>query len=578
MDSTTEKRPRGRPKKKPLAIPKKWTAAEYAKCEADLPYWLENWTTVMSKGDWGSSAKLVPFKLNEAQWMVHNALERQLSENGNARLIIVKGRQLGCTTYVAGRMLHKLLFAGKPLETAFMSHDERSMGELREQRYVDFYNRLERAKPMSGEQRIKRIPTFKGDFEGKLRMTYASGSDQLRGSSIELLHLSEAAKYDHIVAEGGDKVAAAAMESVAEGQGTEIIIESTAIGATGSFYKWIKGSRILEEGSVIQGSEENGFETIFLRTSLDRSYELHPLPRDFTMSKKEEIYARQHRLDRHHMAWRRRKIAKIGAEQMVWEYPETLDEALATAKTGSYIDPVLLHKATASLAPHGGMTLPDAPVILGVDVGQVRDRTVVAIRQGHVGLGFCEVSGTSFDRQAAEIARIFNENRGTFLMVDAGGVGYELCNVLSGYVGSRCLPVLPGGKPDDDARYAFRRDEMWGRFGEWIAMEEPEPVIYCRDDERRDLLLDDVLNHLYDHDAHNRLKMLDKRAIRKRLGGRSTDTADAFVLTFGHIPSIRRREDSDDFTVAPMSQRAVPSFSYDRNGGYGNAGKFRYAR
>src|SRR5215218_4274091 len=46
---------------------------------------------------------ITPFVFNRAQRFIHERLEAQKAETGRVRALILKGRQQGCSTYVAGR-------------------------------------------------------------------------------------------------------------------------------------------------------------------------------------------------------------------------------------------------------------------------------------------------------------------------------------------------------------------------------------------------------------------------------------------------------------------------------------------
>lgn len=55
------------------------------------------------------SGSLELFELNRAQLYLHKILETQLRETKKVRAIILKGRQMGCSTYIQARFLHKTL-------------------------------------------------------------------------------------------------------------------------------------------------------------------------------------------------------------------------------------------------------------------------------------------------------------------------------------------------------------------------------------------------------------------------------------------------------------------------------------
>ena len=46
---------------------------------------------------------MVPFGLNPAQKIVHAVAEKQLEEQDMVRIIVLKARRLGMSTYVQGR-------------------------------------------------------------------------------------------------------------------------------------------------------------------------------------------------------------------------------------------------------------------------------------------------------------------------------------------------------------------------------------------------------------------------------------------------------------------------------------------
>jgi hypothetical protein len=49
------------------------------------------------------SGGIIPFRLNEAQRYLHSQLEEQKRRTGRVRALILKGRQLGASTYTEGR-------------------------------------------------------------------------------------------------------------------------------------------------------------------------------------------------------------------------------------------------------------------------------------------------------------------------------------------------------------------------------------------------------------------------------------------------------------------------------------------
>ena len=49
------------------------------------------------------TGELIPFKLNEVQSIMHSMMQRQLEEHEHVRMIVLKARRFGISTYVQGR-------------------------------------------------------------------------------------------------------------------------------------------------------------------------------------------------------------------------------------------------------------------------------------------------------------------------------------------------------------------------------------------------------------------------------------------------------------------------------------------
>src|SRR6266481_2390397 len=68
-----------------------------------FPYYAERCLLIRTK-----AGGLVPFKLNRVQTHLHERIEDQVKRTGKVRVIILKGRQEGCSTYVEGRFYWKV--------------------------------------------------------------------------------------------------------------------------------------------------------------------------------------------------------------------------------------------------------------------------------------------------------------------------------------------------------------------------------------------------------------------------------------------------------------------------------------
>src|SRR5580698_11094327 len=71
------------------------------KLKNDFPHYAYKCLKIRTK-----EAGIVNFPLNEAQIYLHSRIEEQKKKIGRVRVIILKGRQQGISTYVAGRFYH----------------------------------------------------------------------------------------------------------------------------------------------------------------------------------------------------------------------------------------------------------------------------------------------------------------------------------------------------------------------------------------------------------------------------------------------------------------------------------------
>src|SRR5688572_2672121 len=55
------------------------------------------------------SGQVAPLTLNPAQLKLHHIIEEQRAKTGRVRVIVLKARQLGVSTYVAARLYHRTI-------------------------------------------------------------------------------------------------------------------------------------------------------------------------------------------------------------------------------------------------------------------------------------------------------------------------------------------------------------------------------------------------------------------------------------------------------------------------------------
>ncbi len=76
-----------------------------------------------------SSKGFVPFEFNDAQKIVNKKIEEQLKETGRVRAIILKGRQMGLSTFTTARVFWKSYFNAYN-KSVVMAHDSATSDSL----------------------------------------------------------------------------------------------------------------------------------------------------------------------------------------------------------------------------------------------------------------------------------------------------------------------------------------------------------------------------------------------------------------------------------------------------------------
>jgi hypothetical protein len=306
-----------------VKVPKQ-EADHLRKCLNDLEYYARKHLLIVPKK--GTPQKL---KFNRAQRIVARKIAEQKREKGYVRVIILKARQEGLSTYTAARFFREanLIPYRKVLIVAHKKLASENLFEM----YDRFYKNLDPSiKP-------GRISTTKGNYleldNGSILMVETAG-DPDAGSSqtVHRLHLSEMAKWPNA------EEALTALEETVPFDGGEIIIESTAKGMGNVFHQ------IWEQASA----GESAFMPIFLPWWIHEEYRIK-----LSKPERDEILATQdpyerkcldegffydtawggdgkvHKLTPEQLAWRRFKIrSKKGNERAFrQENPATPEEA-----------------------------------------------------------------------------------------------------------------------------------------------------------------------------------------------------------------------------------------------------------
>ena len=478
-----------------------------ARLKSDLPFFAENALKLRPK-----AGPLEPFKFNAAQTALHKRLEELKASTGVVRVLVLKARQLGVSSYTAARLYHKTI--GSPgLRTVIIGHERRASSNLF-QIVKRFHENLpDDLWPSVGTSNAEEL-IFDSLDSGYI-VSVATNEGTGRSATAQLLHASEAAFWADLPLQ-----MASLMQTVPDLPSTEIIIESTANGYNDFHTMWRKA----EAG-------ESEFVPIFLPWSIDPGYR-KPVAPDFVMDAEEKKLAELYELDKEQINWRRAKIAQLGsADYFAQEYPLTPSEAFISSSFDSFIPASLAVKARKEKAEAYG------PLIIGVDpAGMGADRTSIAWRKGRCILKVESRRNVDTMETVGWVQKIIREEKPAKVNIDVGGLGVGIYDRLCETSSNRRVlnAVNFGGKPveppplDETGKPAGgpanRRAEMWSNLKGAL-----EAGRFCLPD--KESLQADLVSCGYKFNSEGKLLLESKQDMRKR-GVPSPDEADAVALCF----------------------------------------------
>lgn len=467
------------------------------------------------------SQGIKPFVWNKAQRYIHQRLESQRARLGYVRALILKGRQQGCSTYVAARFYHKTSM-NEGRRAFIVTHEDKATQNL-----FSMVKRYHAHNPISPSTKASNAQELVfGKLDSGYKLATAGSKDVGRSNTAQLLHGSEFGFWDnaqtHLAGIGNT------IPSGAEGAGTEIILESTANGLGNAFHLMWQAA----EAGIDADGNKSEYIAIFVPWFWQDEYTAEVEP-EFKLSTKDKLYQRAYGLTLGQMRWRASKIAEYG-KGFEWlfdqEYPATASLAFKTSTMNPLISPNYVQMAIDSQYLSF-----DAPLIIGVDPagdGEGKtDRTAIAFRCGrvcfrieyHEKLNTMQIAGriAAYYRDGVEVAGRVIWPSACF--IDKGGLGAGIVDRLK----ERNIPVtgiMFAQQATDPSIYLNKRAEIWWLMKEWF---ENEP---CRLVNEPQLMTDICSPQPVDNSSG--LKQLESKKQMEKRQIRSPDGGDALALTF----------------------------------------------
>lgn len=361
--------------------------------------------------------KIVPLTANRAQC----AFEKRRGR----RNIVLKARQMGISTWVAGRFFLKTITQPGTL-TVQVAHNREAAEKI-----FRIVHRFYREMPdglREGALRTSRINTGQllfPELDSEYRVESAADLNAGRGLTIQNLHCSEVARWS------GDAAETMASLQAALAPEGELVIESTPNGAYGHFYEeW-------------QNAEETGTVRHFFPWWMEESYRGAPVDKN-EWAEEERALAKEHNLSPEQIGFRRRLQGTFRgiAKQEYAERPDTCFlasgdcafdlEAIAERSEEVHVP---LEKRWNDQLWVWYPPQPGKKYVAGVDPaggGTSGDYAAVQIVERETGLQCAEMRGHIDPRELAKrIAVLGREYNGALLVVERNNHGLAVLAYLS---------------------------------------------------------------------------------------------------------------------------------------------------
>lgn len=502
-----------------MAEPIEYTEEElelYQKHKDDFEHFASRCLKIRTKED-----GVQPFALNDAQRYIHEIAEKQLAEEGRVRIIVLKGRQQGMSTYIEGRFYWKVIHQlGQ--RAYILTHEGEATSNLfaMVQRYHEHCP--DELRPSTDRDSGKELNFDRLDSGYKVGTAGTKGTG--RSSTIQYFHGSEVAFWPQ-----AETHATGVMQAVPATSG-EIFLESTSDGMGNYFHQtWVKAVAGL-----------NGFIPVFIPWFWQSEYSL-PVPEEgVVLDDEEEQYIEQHGASLGHMLWRRMKINELknGEDDFKREYPADAQEAFESAGYRQLIKASDVARAIRNMSrklPDGTPAIEGrGPMVMGVDPARFGDdRLAIALRQGRIAYDI-----QTYDRKMDQMEivglcrQILDAIPIDRCFIDEG-MGVGVIDRLIELDYAQVQGVNFGGGAFDSKTYANRRNEMWQEMADWFDDENVQ--LFTPNVEQLEAKLEaatlDLCAVEYKFNSRNQKVLEDKDKTKERIGI-SPDMGDALALTF----------------------------------------------
>lgn len=286
--------------------------------------------------------QIIPFTLNRPQRILHTIIEKHIKPFRPVRVIGLKSRRMGFSTYFSGRYFWKT--SRKPNRyAAQITHEPEATDALfkMSKRFYDFSPPEDRPETKYNNTRLLEFNTKDGQgLNSGFRVATAGKEDFGSGQLLHYCHLSEVSKWE---SSNTESLLTSILQCVPDDPESEVAFESTAKGMGGVFYDRFWGARyrifvtainsagnpVIKQTVNEDAPVDNNYTAIFLPWFIFEEYSM-PVPPGFTLTSEEATIKAKHGLTDEQIYWRRYTLAnKCDGKKDVFdqEYPATPEAA-----------------------------------------------------------------------------------------------------------------------------------------------------------------------------------------------------------------------------------------------------------
>ena len=304
------------------------------KLKYDFPFYAERLLQIRTK-----TGQLKTLKLNAMQRKIDATIEQLRAEEKPVRIIILKYRQGGASTYTEGRIFHSTSMT-KLTNSLIVAHEDDASTNLFNMSKL-FYDELPtELKPMKKASNAKEVvfenPTLDPEekrlnpgLRSRIKIATANNLGAGRSATIHNLHASEVAFW-----RDGKTIMLGLMQAVPNTPNTMVILESTANGVGGYFYdEWQRAK-----------NGDTDFVALFFAWFEEPAYEMD-VPANFEPTNDErELMKRFPQITYRKLVWRRWCIKNNcggDVDQFKQEYPSDDIEAFMVSGRPRFDIPTL---------------------------------------------------------------------------------------------------------------------------------------------------------------------------------------------------------------------------------------------